>query len=486
MNAIAKQVVDIKPGKGVPAGVSNEELRKWTEQGWSHALKMGNYDRSRERLNFEITRGGVLKPVDKGTPLALRMARNLQERGIHDPNEGLDPPKYRTTVHFIFGGSRDRMRQLAFGDQPVDFTHGADNSHIGRCADIEGWAKDIYDFVSRKYGEQNIVSFIVHLDEQNPHVHCTLLPIDERNRFAFKRMFAGKDIYEFKRNTTVLHDELAAVNAKWGLGRGERISETGARHRSTEEYRRWLSVECTSLEEQVANHRKALSSLYVELSIAEKKQKSFRTMIQNLSREKAEIEDRMASLRQQLAAQSGNSEALTTQIRSLEEKLTLTTSKLADKEAKLAETVRQLDVLRNDMGEIQQEADDLSQKARESQRSWSQHMAADLHAVMLERLVNEYQPLKARMEAADRQLFDGTLVNELAAYGNHILTVGLQLMCGYIDDATTFAQAHGGGGGGSNLPWGRDPNEDDREWARRCLAMARKLMRPSSGKQRKM
>jgi hypothetical protein len=194
----------------------------------------------------------------------------------------------------------------------------------------------------------------------------------------------------------------------------------------------------------------------------------------------------MASLRQQLAAQSGNSEALTAQIRSLEEKLTLTTSKLADKEAKLAETVRQLDVLRNDMDEIQQEADDLSQKARESQRSWSQHMAADLHAVMLERLVNEYQPLKARMEAADRQLFDGTLVNELAAYGNHILTVGLQLMCGYIDDATTFAQAHGGGGGGSDLPWGRDPNEDDREWARRCLAMARKLMRPSSGKQRKM
>lgn len=90
----------------------------------------------------------------------------------------------------------------------------------------------------------------------------------------------------------------------------------------------------------------------MELSIAEKKQKSFRTMIQNLSREKAEIEDRMASLRQQLA-----------------------------------ETVRQLDVLRNDMDEIQQEADDLSQKARESQRSWSQHMAADLHAVMLQILV---------------------------------------------------------------------------------------------------
>jgi predicted nucleic acid-binding Zn-ribbon protein len=486
MSNTAKQVIDFRPGKGIDSGVSNEELRRWSERQWGHALKVGNYDRSREHLNFEVTRGGILKPVDKTLSLAQRMADTLRQRGIKDPNEGLEEPRYRTTVQFIFGGSRDRMRQLAFGDQPVDFAHGADNSHIGRRPDIEGWAKDVYSFMAKRYGEENIVGFIVHLDETNPHVHCTLLPIDGRNRFAYKRLFAGKDIYDYKRLNKELHDELSRVNNRWGLERGSDVSETGARHRSTEEYRRWLSVECTSLEEQVANHRKALSSLYVELSIAEKKQKSFRTMIQNLSREKAEIEDRMASLRQQLAAQSGNSEALTAQIRSLEEKLTLTTSKLADKEAKLAETVRQLDVLRNDMDEIQQEADDLSQKARESQRSWSQHMAADLHAVMLERLVNEYQPLKARMEAADRQLFDGTLVNELAAYGNHILTVGLQLMCGYIDDATTFAQAHGGGGGGSDLPWGRDPNEDDREWARRCLAMARKLMRPSSGKQRKM
>ena len=44
----------------------------------------------------------------------------------------------------------------------------------------------------------------------------------------------------------------------------------------------------------------------------------------------------------------------------------------------------------------------------------------------------------------------------------------------------------GGGGGGSDLKWGRDPEEDDREWARRCLAMARKMMMPASGKKKKM
>lgn len=31
----------------------------------------------------------------------------------------------------------------------------------------------------RKYGEENIAAFIVHCDELNPHIHCTLLPIKD-------------------------------------------------------------------------------------------------------------------------------------------------------------------------------------------------------------------------------------------------------------------------------------------------------------------
>jgi hypothetical protein len=90
------------------------------------------------------------------------------------------------------------------------------------------------------------------------------------------------------------------------------------------------------------------------------------------------------------------------------------------------------------------------------------------------------------MSAEDQQLFDSTLLSELAEDGNKVVTVGLQLMAGYVDEATQFAQTHGGGGGGSNMPWGRNPDEDDRQWARRCLAMARKMMRAASGKRKKL
>ena len=53
MGTSSKQVMDIKVTKGL-ASVGNEELRNWTEKGWNQAMREGNYDRSREHLNFEI------------------------------------------------------------------------------------------------------------------------------------------------------------------------------------------------------------------------------------------------------------------------------------------------------------------------------------------------------------------------------------------------------------------------------------------------
>ena len=77
---------------------------------------------------------------------------------LKTPNEGLAEPRFRTVVNFIFGGSTERMRELAFGNQEVDFESKGGNEHIRRMPEIEKWAQDIYRFVSDKYGEENIVS----------------------------------------------------------------------------------------------------------------------------------------------------------------------------------------------------------------------------------------------------------------------------------------------------------------------------------------
>ena len=50
-----RQVIDIRTSAGV-GDISNEILRRWSDKGYDQAVKEGNYDRSRERLNFEMIR----------------------------------------------------------------------------------------------------------------------------------------------------------------------------------------------------------------------------------------------------------------------------------------------------------------------------------------------------------------------------------------------------------------------------------------------
>ena len=259
--ANAKQVLDVQVSKGITVAQGNEHLRNRSEEAEKYAMSKGNYDPTRKHLNFEIVPGGKVRPIDTSRNIPERIADILGRRGIKDPNEGLIEPKYRTVVNIIFGGSRERMHELAFGTQKVDFEKGADNTRIKRKSDIERWAKDVYSFVCGRYGEQNVAAFIVHLDELNPHVHCTLLPIKD-GRFAYKEIFAGKDKFEYSARMKQLHtDFFAEVNTKWGMERGRSVAETGARHRTTEEYRRMLSEECTTIEQQIGRHQEVLSAL---------------------------------------------------------------------------------------------------------------------------------------------------------------------------------------------------------------------------------
>ena len=479
-----RQVMDIKTSKGI-ADSSNEQLRKWTERGWDQAMKEGNYDRSREHLNFEIVKGGKVVPVDKSHPLTERMAENLAARGIKDPNERLVEPRYRTVVNFIFGGSTDRMRELAFGNQEVDFESKSGNEHIKRMPEIEQWAKDVYNFVARKYGEENILSFIVHLDEKNPHVHCSLLPIID-NKFSFKKLFAGRgSLVDFKNNLLKLHDELAEVNEKWGLVRGSCITETGAKHRSTEEYRRWLDKECTSLAERRSNLQKAIEELNRELAVCEKKHKSFTTMIENLTSQKENLEKELQPLRELQKNGDAISQEIAQKIQNLENRKALVEEKLAEKEAKLSSTAQEIDSLRQDKEALEQEASELVAKASASEQDWAHSKGAVMNELLAGTMMHEFTSCYQRLPDEAKEVFGDTLLEQLATDGNHVATVALALMCEYVEQATSIAQTHGGGGGGPGGGWRKKDDEDERMFARRSLAMARRMCR-TSGRRKKM
>ena len=74
---------------------------------------------------------------------------------------------------------------------------------------------------------------------------------------------------------------------------------------------------------------------------------------------------------------------------------------------------------------------------------------------------------------------DGDFLTAIAEQPNEILKCAMYLFLGYLDGANQFAQSCGGGGSDTSLPWGRNPDEDDRRFAYRCMMQTQKMLRPS-------
>jgi uncharacterized coiled-coil protein SlyX len=477
-----KQVMDIRVQKGFNAREGNEHQRNWNDKKWGHAASYGAYDRTRDKLNFEIVKGKI-QPIDKTKSIPERIKASLDSRGIKDPNEGLDEPKYRTVVNFIFGGSRERMHEIAFGDQKVNLNKDADNSNIERKPEIEQWAMDVYNFVARKWGEENIASFVIHLDETNPHLHCTLLPIQD-GKFAYKKLFAGSNLYDYKDKMRQLHDEFADVTAKWGFSRGSDVAKTGARNIPPHEYRRLLSQECDNLEQQISENKSLLFQLRNEVAHAEKRVKGLNTMIANLENRKAELEAEMTEIAEQIKSGQSDNAELRAKFNKLSAEYQKTLTSLDDKRSKLATANKTLEDLRSLEAESQEKAQ-YYQKQSETYRDLAKQYSRQTFEGVQSRfaelaLSNALSDIKTSVPLSSLDV--ESPLYDLAVHGNKFIQCATALFFGYVDGATTIAENSGGGGPTSSSPWGRDEDEDDRRFMMRCLAQASQMMRPRSGK----
>ena len=479
----------MQPRKGFTTAQSNEHQRRWTEAGWENAIAHGNYDRSRERLNFEITKGCVVSPIDKSKRMPERMAENLRERGIKDPNEGRKEPKFRTIADFILSGSRDQMRKMAFGDQKVNYDAGfnEDNLNLKRMPEIDNWAKDMYRFMSDRYGEENIIGFYVHLDEVAPHIHCTIMPIED-GKFAFKKIFAGSNKYEFSKRMHELHDALAKVNEHWNLHRGAVAEEDSkVRYMTTEEYRRRLNEWAMLTEENLKEQQRILSRLRQDTKIAERRVKGLRTMIDNLVAERKAIEAEIATLKEKLANDREHHSENMRHISDLKARLIEIGDKVADKEEKLRIADRTLAELRDEQASMESLTEEMREKTREVIKGAQGAAFTRISDTLLSEMLRGFRRLLPTLDTSQREMFDVPLVEAFAENGLAMMKCAVMLFLGYADQATQIAESNGGGGGGSSsdLEWGRDPREDDRMWALRCMHEALRLMRPAPRTQRR-
>lgn len=148
---------------------------------------------------------------------------------------------------------------------------------IEKNRQLDHWCDDNLKWLKETFGEENLVSAVLHMDEKTPHIHATVIPIVSGERRKAKK--ENTDSYKKKNQNSnrLCADDVMARNklkhyqntyatvmAKYGLRRGIEGSE--AKHISTSEYYRDLHLQNQQLEQEKNIKQSELKSIEKNIS----------------------------------------------------------------------------------------------------------------------------------------------------------------------------------------------------------------------------
>lgn len=73
-------------------------------------------------------------------------------------------------------------------------TASPDYMHSLSLEEQKRYFESSLDFIQKRYGKQNTLYAMVHMDEATPHMHIGVMPITEDNRLSAKDMFTRKEL----------------------------------------------------------------------------------------------------------------------------------------------------------------------------------------------------------------------------------------------------------------------------------------------------
>lgn len=148
---------------------------------------------------------------------------------------------------------------------------------------LDEWCNDNLKYLADTFGKENIVSAVLHMDEQTPHIHATLVPIVKGERKRKKKEEQVKKRYRKKPTDTVrlcaddimtraklksYQDTYAQSMSGYGLQRG--IDGSEARHITTRQYYRDLVQHTEQLQTDIGQLQDRKEMAQEELKRAKK------------------------------------------------------------------------------------------------------------------------------------------------------------------------------------------------------------------------
>lgn len=138
-----------------------------------------------------------------------------------------------------------------------------------------------YRFFRDRYGEENIVSAIVHMDETTPHMHLNLIPV-LNGKLCCKRLF---DRVALQKLQTDIYEQ---VGKYWDLDRGKEGSKT--KHLDVAEYKVKMA------EEKAAEITTAYSETSSELTKLKAEKRNTQTEVDSLTTQRETLSQEIDGL----------------------------------------------------------------------------------------------------------------------------------------------------------------------------------------------
>ena len=498
MNTI-KQAMHVEAAKSFNTAEANENERRWNDDKIDRKNQdsTNNYDKTRMKLNFEIGSDGKIHPLGYSEKsLEARLQERLSELDWKPfkPDSKIQP---NCCARFIFGGNHDRTIEMAFGDQTINLDKDADNSHLHRCEEIEHWAKEVYDWCAERYGQENIVGFQVHLDESSPHIHALIVPVGIRPKSGRECVMwsakFGKNRFEYgqilKEMHTLLYED---VGSKYGLERGDSIDGRNVQHLHKRDYIRKLTKEAKQAEKAVKGLQSMMRHLEskifsyrLQLEEAEKELASGKITLDRYEAQKADIQKLIAEYQSKL-------EDKTDKLHSKEQELERLTADAAKARSvvqpfrnhkvdfsppQITEKVplfgtdkwveHQNQRIAKQFTEIVRKIESLYRNDAVRQvEAAQQNVLADYGELLqlhrdVKTLTENNDNLKSTLETILDQMANPSIRSKIFAIADALI------------GGTPVAVSSGGGGSTSDLRWdGRQPNEEEESYRRRCLMFA--------------
>lgn len=233
---------------------------------------------------------------------------------------------------------------------------------------MDEWCRDNVDYLKKEFGEKNVVSAVLHMDEKTPHIHASIVPIVIGKRRKAKQpsrkdntvRLCADDIMT-RAKLEGYQDSYALAMNKYGLKRGRRGSE--ARHITTAEFYR-------DIFEQAENAK--IERDLIHLQNREKQQ-----AVAELQQKEHEETQRLASLQQEISLKESDLEEKVKELRKVKTEVVKIGFEKSAREAgkglmegidwlmgnqKVKKLEEEVSILKNEIVDLETEKDNENQK----------------------------------------------------------------------------------------------------------------------------